>query len=288
MMTTSSSAGGNGRVAIVTGANKGIGYFIALDLALSGLFQYIVLGCRDAVRASEAVKSIQAKLAENVNDNCKAVQVSSESLTLGDVESHKAFVAKMEATFGKADVLVNNAAMAFKNADPTPFAQQTKPTLDVNYRGTVDLTERLVPLLKKGTDPRIVSVASMAGRLGQVSPALQAKFTDPNLTMEQLNDLVNQFEESAQKGTLQADGWGRSNYGMSKLAVIAATKVWARQYASDGIFVNCCCPGACRTDMSSQSGSRTAAEGARNAVIPATMENPPTGEYFADFQVAQW
>ena len=268
-----------GRVAVVTGSNKGIGYFIALQLGLSGLFQHILLACRDTRRANEAVAAIQAQLPSSV-------QVSSYPLTLGDADSHSAFAQQMKETFGKVDCLVNNAAMAFKNADPTPFAQQTKPTLDINYRATTDFTEKMLPLLKKGTDPRLVNVASMAGRLGQVSPALQKQFSSPSLTIPELNRLVDKFERDVQDGTHAVNGWSNTNYGISKLAVIAATKVLARE--NPDVKINCCCPGYCKTDMSSQRGTRDPSDGARNAVIPATMENPPTGAFFRDDQVAEW
>jgi carbonyl reductase 1 len=77
-----------------------------------------------------------------------------------------------------------------------------------------------------------------------------------------------------------------SNKGMSKLGVIAATKVFAREEPS--ISVNSCCPGYCNTDMTSNMGRRSPDDGAKNAIIPATMKNPPTGEHFADFGVSTW
>ena len=269
----------NQRVAVVTGANKGIGYFIALQLGLSGLFQHVLLGCRDVNRANEAVASLQAQLPSSVT-------VSSYPLLLGDSTSHSAFAQKIKENFGKVDCLVNNAAMAFKGADPTPFQEQTKPTLDVNFRGTVDFTEKMLPLLKKGTDPRLVNVASMSGRLGQLSPELQSKFSSPTLTMPELHKLVNDFEHSVQDGTHKSHGWGNSNYGLSKLAVIAATKVLAREHPD--IAINCCCPGYCKTDMTNQGGTRDPRDGARNAVIPATVADPPTGAFYRDYQVAEW
>jgi len=274
-----------GRVAVVTGANKGIGYYIAYHLGHSKLFQHVVLACRDVGRGKEAVDKLSKELSSS-GDGENTIY-SCEPFTLGDPTSHANFVKKMQDNFGKVDVLVNNAAFAFKNADPTPFQEQCKPTLDINFRATVDFTERMIPLLQKGTDPRIVNVASMAGRLGQVSEPLQQQLSAPDLTMSQLHNLVNDFESSVLDGTHRSKGWGNSNYGMSKLAVIAATRIWAREYHG-AISVNCCCPGYCKTDMTSQNGLRDPKEGARNAVIPATMDHPPTGAFFSNYEVANW
>jgi carbonyl reductase 1 len=269
-----------GRVAVVTGSNKGIGYFIALQLGMSGLFQYIILACRDLGRADIAAESIRKQLPSTVS-------VQSEQLMIGDHASHTSFVSKMERTFGKVDCLVNNAGFAFKGNDPTPFCKQTKPTMDINFRGTIDFTESMIPLIKKGSDPRIVVVASTAGRLSQVSGALQSKFSSNSLTMNDLRDLVNDFESKVQTETHQQAGYSNWNYGMSKLAVIAATKILARK--NEGVVaINCCCPGYCRTDMTGLSGTRDPADGARNAVIPATMDSPPNGAFFSDYVVANW
>ena len=269
-----------GRVAVVTGSNKGIGYFIALQLGCSGLFQHIILACRDQHRGNNAADSMRTQLPSNII-------VHSEQLTIGDHSSHSAFVQKIEQNFGKIDCLVNNAGFAFKGRDPTPFQLQTKPTLDINFRGTIDFTENMIPLLLRGADPRIVNVASMAGRLSQISLNLQRKFNSNDLTINNLHELVDEFEATVRDGTHEDVGYSNSNYGMSKLALIAATKVLAREFRNR-IAVNCCCPGYCKTDMTGQQGTRDPMDGARNAVIPATMENPPTGAYFANFAVSEW
>jgi NAD(P)-dependent dehydrogenase (short-subunit alcohol dehydrogenase family) len=269
-----------GRVAVVTGANKGIGFFIALQLGLSGLFSHIILGCRDPSLGSAASAEIQSRLPGSVTVKCLP-------LTIGDEVSHQQFCDNVQEEFGRLDCLVNNAGFAYKSSDPTPFRGQTKKTFEVNFYGTVDFTERMLPLLRRGTDPRLVNVASMSGRLGQVSPELQARFTDPHLTIDQLKRLTRQFEDDVQAGVHRQNGWSDSNYGMSKLALIAATKVWARE-EGPAIAVNCCCPGYCSTDMSSHRGTRPPEEGARNAVIPATMDDPPSGEFFRDYQVGTW
>ena len=283
MMSTSAPVG---RVAVVTGANKGIGYFVALQLGMSGLFEYLVLGCRDEKRGQEALASMTLLLPPTVKASCVP-------LAIGDHKSHVAFKEKMDQLFdGSVDVLVNNAGTAFKGNDPTPFAEQTKPTLDVNYRGTVDFTQEMLPLLrkagKKTGNARIVTVASMSGKLSQVSRDLQEKFSSPSLTIPELNQLMDEFEADVKAGNHASKGWSNTNYGMSKLGVIAATKVLAREEAQNGIFVNCCCPGYCDTDMTSHKGPRSPEEGAKNAVLPATMENPPQGEFFSDFKIGQW
>eukprot|EP00980_Cylindrotheca_fusiformis_P007391 scaffold1525_cov142-Cylindrotheca_fusiformis.AAC.191 len=269
------------RIAVVTGGNKGIGYFIALHLGMSGLFSKIILGCRDAQRGLTAVNELQAK----TNGSTETI-FQFAPLTIGDKESHSKFCQHIEEEFGKLDLLVNNAGFAYKGSDPTPFQDQTQKTLNINYFGVVDFTEKMIPLLRKGNDPRLVNVASMAGRLSQVSNDLKKKFTDEKLTIKELDTLMNKFKTDVQAGTHKENGWSNSNYGISKLGVVAATKIWARQEPS--IKVNCCCPGYCATDMSSHKGPRPATEGAKNAVIPATMDNPPSGAFFRDFKEAEW
>jgi len=277
------------RIAVVTGANKGIGYAIAVQLAQSGHFSNVILGCRDETRGQNAVRDMVNELKKYANGNDNVAEISFLQLTIGVKSSHESFRKSVQDQYQKVDVLVNNAGMAFKGSDPTPFAQQCKPTLDVNFRGTFDFTEELLPLVRKGNDPRIVNVASMAGRLGQIkSPELRNRFAASDLTKDELHKLVDQFESDVCDGTHKSKGWGGSNYGFSKLALIAMTRVWAREEMSHHVKVNCCCPGYCDTDMTSNGGPRTASDGAKNAMLPATIEDCPTGEYFADFKPARW
>jgi carbonyl reductase 1 len=233
-----------------------------------------------------------------------------EFITPVDISNPKSvssFTATVETTKGKLDGLVNNAGTAFKSSDPTPFAEQTGPTLATNYWGTVALTEALLPLLHnpRTEDPFVVNVASMAGALHQIqSTPLREKFTDPNLDLSTLNGLVKKFERDVKEGTNKIEGWGNSNYGFSKLALIAYTKVLAREETNRGggkpqVRVNCCCPGYCDTDMTSHRGTRSAADGARNAVMLAMQHNKEGsgagpdgsllhGEFFQNYKVSEW
>eukprot|EP01052_Picozoa_sp_SAG31_P023193 SAG31_NODE_1896_length_6964_cov_3.399854_1_plen_129_part_00 len=118
-----------GRVAVVTGANKGIGFSIAQQLIESAQFGRVILGCRDESRGRAAAAALQ----RSVSGGSAAVVVEFESLDIASSESIESFAARMETVVGRCDCLVNNAAIAFKGADPTPFAAQTAPTLAINY-----------------------------------------------------------------------------------------------------------------------------------------------------------
>ena len=88
-------------------------------------------------------------------------------------------------------------------------------------------------------------------------------------------------------GTHRQDGWGNSNYGLSKLAVIAATRVFARE--NPGVLVNACCPGYCDTDMSSHRGPRPPAEGAANAVMLVDLpDGGPSGGFYQNLAPSKW
>lgn len=220
------------RVAVVTGANRGIGYHIAQQLVTSGLFGTVVLGCRDAVSGQRAAIEVGGTFLQQ--------------LDVASLESSRSFAEALRSRYGRLDVLVNNAGTAFKAADPTPFADQTQPTLQTNFYGTVALTEALLPLLRQGcvTDGRVVNVASMAGKLRQLSPERQAQASAESLTLGALRGLVDEFAADAAAGVHADRGWSGSNYGVSKLALIAATRVLARDEPT--LKINSCCPGCGR------------------------------------------
>jgi carbonyl reductase 1 len=300
-------------LAVVTGGNKGIGFYIAAQLISAGYD--VIISCRALERGEAAAKKLGAR--------CTCAQ-----LNLDDTSSIASFAKELSARTSSLDVLVNNAGIAFKNSDPTPFAAQTRPTLQTNFEGTVAVTEALLPLLRASAHSRVVNVASMAGRLTQLSPELQAKFASPMLTVPELRAIVAQFEADVAAGVHRQRGWststaappacsramaravvrprrfprsparlrvslllrsctGNSNYGLSKLAVIAYTNVLARSEPT--MRVNSCCPGYCDTDMTSHSGPRPAEEGARTPVALALLpDDGPTGSFWENQQPSKW
>ncbi|XP_034754654.1 carbonyl reductase [NADPH] 1 [Etheostoma cragini] len=127
------------KVAIVTGSNKGIG--LAIVRALCKEYQGdVYLTSRDVSRGEDAVKTLAA-------DGLKA---TFHQLDINDVNSIAAAAAYFKDKYGGVDVLVNNAAIAFKEADPAPFAVQAEVTLKTNFFATRDMLTHFLPLIKAG------------------------------------------------------------------------------------------------------------------------------------------
>lgn len=167
----------------------------------------------------------------------------------------------------------------------------------VNFYGTARVTEALLPQLRAAAaaDPaggaRIVNVCSQAGRLSQVSAALQARFQDASATKESVAELVEAFIASIADGSYGDKGFPRSMYGVSKLAEIALTYVHSRQLLPHGIAVNAVCPGYCATEMSSYKGPRTPAKGAETPAWLALRDGKPsdlTGGFWYDGHLIAW
>lgn len=178
-------------------------------------------------------------------------------------------------------------------SDPTSFHDQAEPTIKTNFFGTLHLTTQLLPLLKASsslskTPSRIVNVASQAGllRILRNSQFRYNQFTNPALTLSELESLMNEFITDVKSGNHESKGWPNTCYGMSKLGVIAMTKVLSKN--EPNLLINCCCPGYCATDMSSHRGTRTAEEGARTPSFLAVAPVTTTGKFYYDGREIDW
>jgi len=208
-------------------------------------------------------------------------------LDINNTTSIATFAGKIKANYGGLDILVNNAAIAYKGRDTTPFARQARPTLHTNFYGTLALCEALVPLLRDGG--RVSNVASMSGPLRQFPRKSHERVLAADFSKEELCALVDNFVETAEKGEHGRAGWPNTCYGVSKAALNALTRIMARELAPRNILVNSCCPGWCATDMSSHSGPRTAAQGADTPAFLALLPSGSlSGQYWTDRQVQDW
>ena len=107
------------------------------------------------------------------------------------------------------------------------------------------MCQTFVPLLR--VNGRIVNVSSTGSSLSNYSDLIKTRFRSPKMTLDDLEGMVNEFEESAKRGTERQDGWPRQSYAVSKAAMNAMTAVLARD--KQGLIINSCCPGWVATDM---------------------------------------
>jgi len=240
----------NKRVALVTGANQGIGLQIAKDLVAHGFT--VLVGSRDLARGEEAAKTIEG--------DARALQ-----LDVTDQASIAAGAKRIRNEFGRLDVLVNNAAISNTRMRPgvsvEEYSKSTRPSVvsldevravwETNVFGVLAVTQAMLPLLREAPAARIVNVSSGAGSL--------TRNANP------------------------AHPW-RSIFGpvypASKTALNAMTLAMAIELEPTGIKVNAACPGYTRTNLNNHAGTQTVEEGAREPVRLALLgPDGPTGTF---------
>ncbi len=188
----------NGKFAIVTGANSGIGYDTALELARAGA--EVIIATRNAARGEAAVARIKMALPHAL--------VRFEALDLASLASVRDFAARIKASHGKLDILVNNAGvMALPRRRLTVDGFETQ--LGVNFLGHFLLTALLLPLLMKAEAPRVVQISSIAHRRGKIAlDDLQAeKSYKPWRVYQQSKLAMLMFALELQRRS-DAGGWG--------------------------------------------------------------------------------
>jgi len=267
-MTTTN--GPDKRVALVTGATRGIGHAIARELAQHGL--RIIAAGREA-RLGERVA------AELGNGS------TFHALDVTDAESIAAMAAYVERA-GGLDVLVNNAGASFDGFD----AKVARRTLDVNFTGMMRLTDRLLPLLH--ANARVVMVSSGMGEVSSLGPALRAEVMNPALDRAGLVAFTDRFVSEVAAGMHAKSGWPSNAYRVSKIAMNAYVRILARDLIDDprNILVNAACPGWVRTAMGGSSAPRSPEEGAKTpswlALLP--IGDRRSGGIYRDEKAIDW
>ncbi|MBO9098475.1 MULTISPECIES: SDR family oxidoreductase [unclassified Rhizobium] len=177
------------RIALVTGANKGIGLEIARQLAQAGVT--VVIGARDPGRATASVSGLLE------------AGLSVRSVTL-DLNNHAGIAAAAEtirAEYGRLDILVNNAGIVdAEDGPPTSgSAEAARRIMDTNFVGTLAVTQAMLPLLRLSSAARIVNLSSSLGSLAlngdPASPYYSARLIGYNASKAALNMLTVQLAE---------------------------------------------------------------------------------------------
>jgi NAD(P)-dependent dehydrogenase (short-subunit alcohol dehydrogenase family) len=240
------------KVALITGANKGLGLETARQLAAQGIT--VLLGTRDLGRGETAAAALKS-----------AGDVRAVKIDVDDRADHTAIAALIEKDFGHLDILINNAGVmidgAFgKNTTLTVSESDIRKTFDTNFFAVVALTETLLPLLRKAPAARVVNLSSILGSL-----TLHATKTSPIYANKTFA------------------------YDTSKVALNSFTIHLAHALAGTKIKVNSAHPGWVKTDMGTDAAPMNVVDGSKTSVWLATLpEDGPTGGFFHMHDTLPW
>jgi NAD(P)-dependent dehydrogenase (short-subunit alcohol dehydrogenase family) len=244
------------KIALITGANRGIGFETARQLGKQGI--KVLIGARSEDKGLEA---------ESVLKN-EGLDVEYIKLDVNDTTTHESAAKFIDATYGKLDILINNAGIFLgeefdANGAPVPASQTSsetfRKTFDTNFFNTVELTQKFVPLVKKSEAGRIVFLSSGLGSLGLHS--------DP------ASEIYN-FKVPA--------------YNISKTALNGYAVHLAHELKDTNVKVNAAHPGSVVTDMNAN-GQIQVEEGAKTSVDLATLPSDGyTGHFIHLGQELPW
>lgn len=231
---------GDRPLAVVTGGNRGIGKEVGRQLADRGFG--VVLGARDPAKGERVAREL-----DPAGD-----RIVSCRLDVADPDVVHAAAGWIGDRFGRADVLVNNAAIDYDTDQRAVTADldRVRRVMETNLYGPWAVVQALLPLLRRSAHPRIVNVSSQSGSVSEMTGGTPA-------------------------------------YSVSKAALNALTRLLAGELRRDRILVNAICPGWTATDMGG--GGRPVAEGAASVVWGALLpDGGPSGGFFRDGRPLAW
>ncbi|MFJ9472769.1 SDR family oxidoreductase [Streptomyces caniferus] len=237
------------RIALVTGANKGIGYEIATGLGTFGC--RVGVGARDQERRETAVAKLRAA----------GVDAFGVPLDVTDDASVADAAKLIEDRAGRLDVLVNNAGITGSAPQLPTTADVTtvRAAVETNVIGVIRVTNAMLPLLRRSSSPRIVNMSSVVG------------------------SLTRQTTPGTETGPISVA------YAPSKTFLNALTVQYAKELCDTNILINAACPGYCATDLNGFRGVRTPEQGAAIAIRLATLpDDGPSGSFFDDEGEVPW
>ena len=253
------------RTALVTGANQGIG--LETCRQLRDLGYAVILTARDEKAGRAAAEKLGVAFAR---------------LDVADAGDIAALARAVHGEGRAVDVLVNNAGVSLSGFDE----RVVRETVGINFFGALAVTEALMPLMADGG--AIVMVASGMAELHAYSPAIRARFADPELSRDELVALVTEFIDAVAAGSHAKAGWPANAYRVSKAGLVALAKLLARDLAPRGIRVVAACPGWVRTRMGGRSAPSSVEEGADTIVWAATDPAAASGGFFRARRPAKW
>jgi len=240
------------KIALITGANKGLGFEMARQLGQAGVT--VVLGARDAGKGEAATAQLRAE----------GIDARFVKLDVTNPEDHEAAAAFLEKNFGRLDILINNAGMSVDGWGAGKLSTTTSDiihrTFETNFFAPVALTRTLLPLILKSEAGRIVNMSSILGS--------HTLHSDPNSPIYNFKSL---------------------SYDASKAALNSFTIHLAYELKDTKIKVNSAHPGWVKTDLGTDAAPMELPEGGKTGVELALLgEDGPTGGYFHLGKALPW
>ncbi len=238
------------KTVLITGANKGIGFETAKQMAQLGYFVYI--GSRVKTRGLDAVK----KLNEQGLSNVELIEID-----VTNFDSIKRARHELENRIEALDVLINNAGISGGPSQniSTVNIENLREVFETNFFGAVQTTQQFIDLLNKSNEPRIVNVSSGLGSL-----TLHNSTQNPNYKIYDA-------------------------YSCSKTALNAFTVMLANEFRGTNFKINSVSPGYTATDLNQYKGTQTVEQGAKPIIKYATLGNDgATGKFFYEEEEIQW
>lgn len=239
----------NNKIALITGANRGIGFETAKQLGSEGFT--VLIGARNKKNGEEA----EAKLKES------GIDAYFIEIDVNDQSSIERAAKEINEKCGRLDVLVNNVGAAFDmnnvlEVDPKIL----KDTFDINFFSMLAVTKAMLPLIHKSTSGRIVNMSSELGSLTRLSDPSNEFYNNKVFSYNASKTLVNQF-----------------------------TVHLAYELKDSNIKVNSACPGFTATALNNFMGTRSVEQATTIIVKLATLaEDGPTGGFFDENGVIPW
>ena len=239
------------KIALITGANKGIGLETARQLGQQGIA--VLVGARDEAKGNQAAEELRKA----------GLEAQGIVIDVNNAESIQRAVARIERDYGRLDILVNNAGVMIDDQKKKPSEQSLdvwRKTFETNLFGLIATTQALLPLLRKSAGGRIVNLSSILGSIN-----LHATPGSPIYDMK-----------------LPA-------YNVSKSAVNAYTVQLAYELKDTTIKVNAAHPGWVKTDMGGEGATMDIPDGAKTSVALATIgADGPNGAYMHMGETLPW
>jgi NAD(P)-dependent dehydrogenase (short-subunit alcohol dehydrogenase family) len=238
------------KTVLITGANKGIGFETAKQLAQLGCFVY--LGSRDKAKGLDAVNKLKGLGISNV----ELIEID-----VTNTDSIKHARQELETKIEALDVLINNAGISggMPQNISTIEIESLRNVFETNFFGAVQTTQQFINLLKKSSQPVIVNVSSGLGSL------------------------------TLHSGTLNSNYKIYDAYSCSKTALNAFTVMLANEFRETNFKINSVAPGYTATDLNQFKGTQTVEQGAKPVVKYATLNiDGPTGKFFNKDSEVAW